>query len=49
MWHKSLPTYREGDAVYIEFNTGPPYMVGKVEVGDIGVQVGITNGVTNVL
>ena len=27
--HKSLPTYREGDEVYIEFNTGHPDMVGK--------------------
>ena len=29
VWHKSLPTYREGDAVYIEFKTGHPDMVGK--------------------
>ena len=29
VWHKALPTYREGGEVYIENNTGHPYMVGK--------------------
>ena len=37
MWHKSLPTNREGDAVYIEFNTDPHYMLGKGGGGVIGV------------
>ena len=35
--------------VYIEFNTGPPDVVGKVECGDIRGQEGETNGVTNML
>ena len=48
VWHKELPTYREGDVVYIEFKTGHPDMVGKWEVGDIGVQGGVTNGVAKV-
>ena len=29
VWHKSLSTYREGDEVYMELNTGHPDMVGK--------------------
>ena len=29
VWHKALPTYREGDEVYISFKTGHPDMVGK--------------------
>ena len=45
VWHKVLPTYREGDEMYIEFKTGHPDMVGKWEVGDIGVQGGVTTGV----
>ena len=48
VWYKALPTYREGDAVSIEFKTGHPDMVGKWEVSDIGVQVGVTNGVAKV-
>ena len=48
VWHKALPTYREGDQVYIEFKTGHPDMVGKQEIGDIGVQGGVTNGVAKV-
>ena len=48
MWHKALPTYREGGVVYIEFKTGHPDMVVKWEVGDIGVQGGVTNGVDKV-
>ena len=47
--HKALPTYREYDTVYIEFNTGPRDMVGNGEGGDIIVQGGVTNGVANVL
>ena len=39
----------EGDVMYIEFNTGTPDMVSKGGGGAIGVQVGITNGVANVL
>ena len=27
--HKALPMYREGDTVYIEFNTGHPDILGK--------------------
>ena len=45
VWHKSLTTYREGDAVYIEANTRHPDMVGQWEVGDIVFQSDITNGV----
>ena len=48
MRYKALPTYREGDTVCIEFNTGHHDMVGKWEVGDIRVQGGVTNGVTKV-
>ena len=48
VWHKELTSYREVDAVYIEFNTGHHYMVGRWEVGDIGVQVGVTNGLAKV-
>ena len=29
VWHKSLPTYREGDEVYIESKTENPDTVGK--------------------
>ena len=29
VWHKALTTYRKGDKVYIEFDTGNPDMVGK--------------------
>ena len=43
IWNKALLTYREGDAVYIEFNTGTPDMIGKREGGDIRVQGGLTN------
>ena len=43
-----MPTYREGDTVYIEFDNGNPDMVGKGVGGDIGVQGVVTNGVTNV-
>ena len=46
---KEIPTYKEGDMVYIEFKTGKPDLVGKGEGGDIGVQRGVTNGITNVL
>ena len=28
-WHKALPTYREGDAVNIELNTGHHDIVGN--------------------
>ena len=45
MWHKELPTYREGDEAYIEFKTGHPDMVGKWKIGDIRVQGGVNNGV----
>ena len=38
VWNKLLTTYREVDVVYIEVNTGHPYMVGKWEVGGIGLQ-----------
>ena len=48
MWHKSLPTYREGDEVYIYFNYINPDIVCKWELCDIGVQVGVTNGVAKV-
>ena len=41
-----------GEAYYvaqiIEFNNGHPDVVGKQEVGDIEVQVGVTNGVAKV-
>ena len=40
-WQKALQTYREGDTVYIEFNTGHPDIVSKWEVGDIGVKGGV--------
>ena len=49
MWHKALPTYIEGDAVYIEFNTGSTDMVGNGEGGAIGLQVGVTNCVADML
>ena len=49
MWHKSPPTYREGDTVYTEFKTGTPDMLVKEEGGTIKVQGGVTNGVANVL
>ena len=49
MWHKDMPTYREGDAVYIYFKTGNSDMVGKGGDGDIGVQIGLANGVAKVL
>ena len=29
LWHESLSTYREGDAMYIEFKTEHPDIVGK--------------------
>ena len=29
VWHKELPTYKEGDTVYIEFKNGHPDMVSK--------------------
>ena len=48
MWHKALTTYKEGDEVYIEFKAGHPDMVDKWEVGDIGVHVGVNNGVAKV-
>ena len=35
--------------MYIEFKTGTPDMVGKGESGTMVVQVGVTNGVANVL
>ena len=47
--HKALTTYREGDAVYIEFKTGSPDMLSNWEGGAIGVQGCVTNGVANVL
>ena len=37
VWHKALPTYREGDTVYVEFKTGNPDMLGKWLVGTVGV------------
>ena len=43
-----MPNYREVDAVYIEFNTGHPDIVGEWEVRDIGMQGGATNGVSKV-
>ena len=43
VWHKALPAYREGDVVYIEFNTGHPDMLGKWEVSDTVLQGGVTN------
>ena len=49
LWHKALPTYREGDAVYIELRTSTPDMVGKREGRAIKVQAGVTNDVANVL
>ena len=49
MRHKSLLTYIDGDMVCIEFNTGPPDMVGKVDCSDILLQVGVNNVVSNVL
>ena len=45
---KALPTYIEGDAMYIEFNTGHPDMVGKWKLGGIGVHGGVTSGVAKV-
>ena len=48
VWHKELHTYREGDVFYIEFNTGHPDVVDKGEVGDIGLELDVTDGVTNV-
>ena len=42
-----MPTYIEGDAICIEFSTGCHDMLCMWEVGDIGVQGGVTNGVTN--
>ena len=47
MWKKSLSTYREGDAFYIEFNTIHPYIIGKGGVSDTLVQFGVTYGVHN--
>ena len=47
--NKSLPTHREGDAVYIELNTGTPDMAVKREGGSIRVHWGVTIGFTNVL
>ena len=44
VWHKAMPTYGEGDKMYIKLMTGHPDMVGKWEVGDIGVQGGAPNG-----
>ena len=35
--------------MYIKFKTGPPYLFGKGEVIAVGVQVGVTDGVANVL
>ena len=29
VWNRALPTYREGDEVYIEFKTVNPGMLGK--------------------
>ena len=49
VWHKELPNYREIDAVYIEFKTGPPHMVCKGRSCATGVQGGVNNGVGNVL
>ena len=49
VWHKELPNYRKSDAVYIEFKTGPPHMSCKERSCATGVQVGVTNGVGNVL
>ena len=49
VWQKSLATYREGDAVYIELNTRSTDMIGNGEGVAVGVQGGVTNGVANVL
>ena len=46
VWHKALPTYREGDMVWIEIKTGIPDIVGKGERGDIIVQGYVINGAT---
>ena len=45
MWHKSLTTYIEGDAVYMKLKTGTPDMVVKGGGINIRVQGGVTNGV----
>ena len=49
MCHTFLLSYIEVGALYIEFNTGPPDMAGKGDGGAIGVQVGLTNSVSNVV
>ena len=46
MWYKSMPTYIEGDAICIEFSTGCHDMLCTWEVGNIGVQGGVTNCVS---
>ena len=43
-----MTAHREGDALYIELNTGHLSMVGKGEGGATGVQGYVTNGVANV-
>ena len=48
MWQKAMPTYREVDAVYMEFNNGHLNMVGKGEGSAVGVQVDVTNNVATV-
>ena len=45
--HKELTNYIEGDAVCIEFKTGPPDMVYKEEFSAIIVKGVVTNGVAN--
>ena len=47
--HKVLPTYRQGDVLYICFKAGSTDMVCKGEGGAIGVQVCVTNAVANLL
>ena len=49
VWHKELHTYREFYGVYIESTIVHPDMVGKGEVGFIGVKGGVNYGVVNVL
>ena len=49
VWNKALPTYREVDMAYTEFNNGSPEMVGKEYYSAVGVQLGVTNGLSNVL
>ena len=49
VWHKALPTYIEGDTVYIEFNNFYPDIAVNGGGSYIVVQVGVTVCVTNVL